>query len=204
MKKLLLIFTCILTALTLTACGGSGAKSSDTGNKASSAKPAATSGSKKAMIAYFSCTGNTKALAETMAATLSADLYEIRPKVPYTSQDLNYNESGTRATTEQKDDSSRPALADVNANVGSYDVIVLAYPIWWGQAPRVLDTFVESYDFAGKTIVPVCTSGGSGLGSSADYLKTLMKGSADWKPGKEFNPRASREEVKTWLDSLGL
>jgi len=204
MKKLFLFFTCVLMTLTLTACGGSGTKSSGAGSKTASANKVSAPVNKKALVAYFSCSGNTKALAETTAAALSADLYEIRPQVPYTSQDLNYNEAGTRATAEQKDDSARPALADTNASIGDYDIIVLAYPIWWGQAPRILDTFVESYDFSGKTIIPICTSGGSGLGSSADYLKTRMKGNADWKEGKEFGSRASKDEVQSWLAGLGL
>ncbi len=204
MKRLFLFFTCVLMTLTLTACGGSRAKSSEAGNTPASANKASAPVGKKVLVAYFSCTGNTKALAETTAAALSADLYEIRPKVPYTAQDLNYNEAGTRASAEQKDDSARPALADANANIGAYDIIVLAYPIWWGQAPRILDTFVESYDFSGKTIIPICTSGGGGMGSSAEYLKTFMKGSADWKDGREFTAHSSREEVRTWLDSLGL
>ncbi len=206
MKKWFLLLTCALMTLTLTACGGTGgagAKSSG-GGKAAPAGQTEKAAGKKALVAYFSCSGKTKALAETVAAVLSADLYEIRPEKPYTAVDLDYNQAGTRATAEQKDDSARPALADRNAGIGGYDVVVLAYPIWWGQAPRILDTFVESYDFSGKTIVPLCTSGGSGLGSSADYLKTRMKGKADWKEGKEFSSQASQEEVRDWMKRLGL
>ena len=102
---------------------------------------------------------------------MGADLYEIRPEQPYTSQDLNYNDETTRATVEQKDDKARPALADKNAKIVDYETIVLAYPIWWGQAPRIMDTFVESYDFTNKKITAICTSGGSDIGSSAGYLE---------------------------------
>ena len=99
---------------------------------------------------------------------------------------------------------ARPALADQNANIAAYDTIVLAYPIWWGQAPRILDTFVESYDFSGKTIVPICTSGGSDIGSSAGFLKGHTKGTGNWKNGKQFGSSASENEIKDWLNGLGV
>ena len=141
-------------------------------------------------------------MAETTAKVIGADLYEIVPEKAYTSEDLDYNNEGTRATVEQKDDNARPALKDKNANIAAYDRIVLAYPIWWGQAPRIIDTFVESYDFSGKTIIPICTSGGSGVGSSADYLKSITRGSANWKAGKLFGSRASAQEISSWWESL--
>lgn len=158
----------------------------------------------KILVAYFSATGNTKQLAENTAKALGADLYEIRPEQPYTSQDLNYNDETTRATVEQKNDSARPKLADKNAPIASYKTIILAYPIWWAQAPRIMDTFVESYDFAGKNITAVCTSGGSDIGSSADYLARITKGKANWKPGKLFSPQAGADEIKAWYNGLGL
>lgn len=211
MKK---IFTLLLTAFMAVAFAACGSEGSDASSKTSSNAAKATTeqaspageaqvASKgKTLVAYFSCTGNTKALAETTVKALGADLYEIRPETPYTANDLNYNDKTTRATVEQKDDSARPALADHNAGIDGYDTIVLAYPIWWGQAPRIMDTFVESYDFAGKTIVPICTSGGSDIGSSADYLQKLMKGTANWKQGKRFDKQASESEIKEWLDSI--
>lgn len=211
MKKLILMFLSAFMLLTFTACGSEAvnapAKADDA--KEAPAKQAAPQSAEtaaqgsKILVAYFSCTGNTKNLAQTAAEILKADIYEIRPEVPYSAADLNYNDETTRATVEQKDDSARPALADKNANIAAYDTIVLAYPIWWGQAPRILDTFVESYDFSGKTIVPICTSGGSDLGSSADYLKGLMKGAANWKEGKRFGT-VSKDEVKAYLNGLGL
>ena len=210
MKRILMIVMAALMAITFSACGsdaGKAASKEDTDTQKTEAEQPASTTSDQAtaknriLVAYFSCTGNTKALAETAAGILGADLYEIRPEQPYTATDLNYNDETTRATVEQKDDSARPALADKNANIGAYDTIVLAYPIWWGQAPRIIDTFVESYDFSGKTIVPICTSGGSDIGSSADYLQKLMKGTANWKNGKRFGG-AGEAEVKNWLDSL--
>ncbi|MBQ7478300.1 MAG: NAD(P)H-dependent oxidoreductase [Selenomonadaceae bacterium] len=211
MKKLLLMFLSAFMLLTFTACGSEAVNTTakaDSGKEApakqaapQSTETAAKSG--KILVAYFSCTGNTKALAQTAADILQADIYEIRPEVPYSSNDLNYNDETTRATVEQKDDSARPALADKNANISAYDTIVLAYPIWWGQAPRIVDTFVESYDFDRKTIIPICTSGGSDIGSSADYLKGLMKGAANWKEGKRFGV-AAKDEVMAYLNSLGI
>ncbi len=143
-------------------------------------------------------------MAETTAKALGADLYEIRPEQPYTSQDLNYNDETTRATVEQKDDKARPALADKNAKIADYETIVLAYPIWWAQAPRIMDNFVESYDFTNKNMTAICTSGGSDIGSSADYLEKLAKGKAQWKPGKLFSSQASADEVKSWFKGLGF
>ncbi len=214
MKRFLIMCVSALSLFVLSACGGA-----DTGNassKDSNEKSVAVNSpagekkadeipsGKKVLVAYFSCTGNTKSLAEHTAKVLSAELYEIRPEIPYSAEDLNYNDEGTRATVEQKDDNARPALADMDANIAAYDTIVLAYPIWWGQAPRILDTFVESYDFTGKTIVPICTSGGSDMGSSADYLKRLMKGNANWKQGRLFSGHASESELMNWFSGEGL
>ena len=215
LKRLLAMALSVLLAFALAACGDNSAgKASpkDAGAKPAAAGQAAqeqpsdapSAQGKKALVAYFSCTGNTKALAETAAKALGADLYEIRPEAPYTAEDLNYNDEGTRATVEQKDDAARPALADKNANIAAYSAIVLAYPIWWGQEPRIMDTFVESYDFSGKIVVPICTSGGSDIGASADHLKTLMQGAAEWKAGKLFSRSATESEVGGWLKGQGL
>ncbi len=213
MKRLFTVLLSVLAVFALTACGsdaGKAALKTDNAPPQKSAEEAklpsgdANNAKGKILVAYFSCTGNTKALAEKAAKALSADVYEIVPESPYTAEDLNYNDETTRATAEQKDDSARPALADNNAGIEGYDTIVLAYPIWWGQAPRIMDTFVESYDFAGKTIVPICTSGGSDIGSSADYLAKLMHGQANWKNGRRFATSASENEVKEWLSGLGL
>lgn len=210
-KRLIVMVMSAMMVFTLTACGGTTAssKTSET-NSGSAAQPIAQKATEpqdrpeKILVAYFSCTGNTKSLAETTAKVLGTDVYEIRPEKPYTAEDLNYNDESTRATVEQKDDNARPALADKNANIGAYDTIILAYPIWWGQAPRLLDTFVESYDFSGKTLIPICTSGESGIGSSADVLKSNTKGTGNWKDGKEFSKSASENEIRNWLNSLGI
>lgn len=152
------------------------------------------------LVVYFSCTGTTKGLAEAVAEELNADLYEIVPEEPYTSEDLDYHDDDSRSTKEMDDPSSRPAISGSVENMEQYDRIILGYPIWWGEAPRVVSTFVESYDLSGKTIIPFCTSGGSGIGSSADALETLA-GNGTWLDGKRFDGSESGEDV---IKSLGI
>lgn len=157
----------------------------------------------KVLIAYFSATNNTEAIANHLDAILEADLYEITPEQPYTSVDLNYGDSSTRATVEQNDPNARPAISGSVDNMEQYDMIFLGYPIWWGQAPRIISTFLESYDLNGKTIVPFCTSGSSGIGSSATNLHALAS-TATWLDGQRFSGSASRSTVETWVNGLGL
>lgn len=165
--------------------------------------PNTPSASGKVLIAYFSATNNTEGIANHLDAILDADLYEITPEQPYTSADLNYGDSSTRATVEQNDPSARPAISGSIENMEQYDVIFLGYPIWWGQAPKIISTFLESYDLSGKTIVPFCTSGSSGIGSSATNLHSLAS-SATWLDGQRFSGSASRSTVETWVNGLGL
>lgn len=155
----------------------------------------------KTLVVYFSATGTTKPLAEYAADILNADLYEIVPEIPYTEEDLAYYTDG-RADQEQSDSSARPAISGNVENMGRYDTIVLGYPIWHGQAPRIISTFLESYDFSGKTIIPFCTSHSSGIGSSADNLHDLCSDSTEWKEGKRFEAAASKEEIEEWLKSM--
>ena len=207
MKKIWLMGLSMLMMFGLLGCGSDTGKAEQKASAPAPQKVADTvppAGKGKILVAYFSATGNTKQLAECTAKALGADLYEVRPANPYTSEDLNYNDESTRATVEQKNDQARPELADKNAPVANYDTIVLAYPIWWGQAPRLMDTFVESYDFTRKNMTAICTSGGSDIGSSADYLQKLTKGQANWKPGKLFSPRAGEQEIKSWFAGLGF
>ncbi len=137
----------------------------------------------KTLVVFFSCTNTTKTLAEYAADILGADIYEIVPAEPYTEADLAYYTNG-RADREQNDPSVRPAISGSVSNMSDYDVIILGYPIWHGQAPRIISTFLESYDFSEKTIVPFCTSHSSGIGSSADDLHVLC--SAEWTDGRRF------------------
>ena len=157
----------------------------------------------KALVAYFTATGNTAKIAGHIADATGAVLYEIKPETPYTQNDLNYNDSSTRATREQNDASARPAISGRVENMADYDVIFLGYPIWWGQAPKILYTFVESYSFDGKTVIPFCTSGNSGIGSSATNLQKSASG-AKWLAGNRFGGGASRDSVVSWVNGLNL
>jgi len=161
-------------------------------------------GNSKVLVAYFSATGTTKTLAEYAADAMGADLYEIVPEEPYTDDDLNYSDRNTRATVEQNDINARPAISGSVENMEQYEIVFLAFPIWWGEEPRVMDTFVEAYDFSGKTIVPFCTSGGSGIGSSGRNMQSLSTGDATWLDGERLSSSASREDMVDWINSLGL
>ncbi|MDE6731748.1 MAG: NAD(P)H-dependent oxidoreductase [Oscillospiraceae bacterium] len=160
--------------------------------------------SKKVLVAYFSATGTTKALAEYAAEAMKADIYEIAPAQPYTSADLNYSDKNSRSTKEMNDPSSRPEINGSVSNMSDYDIIFLGYPIWWGEAPRIINTFMESYDFSGKTIVPFCTSSSSGLGSSAKNLHSLCAGSVNWLDGARLSGSTSRGDMAAWINGLGL
>lgn len=204
MRKLCILAITVLFAFGLMGCGSSGAGKAEPKVEPAATEKAQAAPKSKILVAYFSISGHTKTLAENTAKALGADIYEIRPEKPYTSDDLNYNDENTRATVEQKNDQARPALADKNANIGGYETIIIAHPIWWGQAPRIIDTFVESYDFTGKNVTNICTSGGSDIGSSGDYLQRITRGKANWKKGKLFNPSASENDIKSWFDGLGI
>ena len=164
--------------------------------------PAAAEASGKVLVAYFSATGTTKAIADHAADILGADIYEIVPAEPYTDADLAYY-TGGRADQEQNDPSARPAIADGVEDMGQYDTVLLGYPIWHGQAPRIISTFLESYDLSGKTILPFCTSHSSGIGSSDDDLHPLAP-DADWLEGSRFPAGTTRDEIAAWLDACGI
>lgn len=157
----------------------------------------------KVLVAYFSATGNTRPLAEYMADGLGADLYEITPEEPYTDADLDYGNSNSRTSIEMNDPNSRPAISGSVETMEQYEIVFVGYPIWWGGAPHILYTFMESYDWSGKTVIPFCTSGSSPIGSSAANLESLASG-GDWLPGQRFSGGASQEEVLAWVNSLDL
>lgn len=157
----------------------------------------------KVLVTYFSATNTTEGVAEHIANGLNADLYEIVPEEPYTDADLNYNDNNSRSTLEMNDPSARPAISGSVENMEQYDIVFIGYPIWWGDAPRIVSTFMESYDFSGKTIVPFCTSGGSGIGSSVSNLEQLTSG-ATWLAGRRLNGNDSQEAVMEWVNGLGL
>lgn len=155
----------------------------------------------KTLVVYFSATGTTEPLAEYAAEILNADLYEIVPEEPYTAEDLAYYTNG-RADQEQNNPSVRPGISGSVENMEDYDTIVLGYPIWHGQAPRIISTFLESYDFSGKTILPFCTSHSSGIGSSAENLHELCSDSTVWLDGARFGAETTKETMESWLENI--
>lgn len=152
----------------------------------------------KSLVAYFSASGVTKRLAERLAKSIGADLFEIEPEKPYTSADLNWMDKKARSTVEMNDRSSRPAIKS-KTDISKYDVVFVGFPIWWYREPSIIDTFVESYDFGGKTIVPFATSGSSQIGESGKNLAALAKG-AKVDEGKRFSASASEDELKNWAE----
>lgn len=153
---------------------------------------------KKVAIIYFSATGTTEKVATYIKDATGGDLIEIVPKDKYSDADLNYSNDNCRANKEQNDSSSRPAIAN-NISTDSYDVIYLGYPIWWGDAPRIIYTFLDSHDLSGKTVIPFCTSGGSGIGSSVSYFKKNYK-NVNWLDGRRLS--TSKSEVTDWVNGL--
>ena len=151
----------------------------------------------KKLVAYFSASGTTAKVAKKMAEAIGADLFEIKPEKPYTGADLNWQNKNSRSSVEMNDRSSRPAIAVKVADMPQYDVVFVGFPVWWYREPSIIDTFMESYDFAGKTVIPFATSGGSGLGDSAANMQKLAKG-AKVVNGKRFSGSASAEELKAW------
>ena len=157
----------------------------------------------KKLVAYFSAGGTTKKAAERLAKATGADLFEIKPKVPYSSADLNWMDKKSRSSVEMSDPSSRPEIAEKIPHLADYDTVFLGFPIWWYVAPRIINTFVESYDFTGKTIVLFATSGGSGLGKSAAGLWPSAPG-ARIVDGRLLNGRLSENELKSWIEKMNL
>ena len=155
----------------------------------------------KTLVAYFSASGVTEKAAQNLAKAAGADLYQIRPAVPYTGADLNWMDKKSRSSVEMNDKSSRPAIADKDAHIEQYDTIFLGFPIWWYVAPTIINTFLESYDWTGKKIVLFATSGGSGLGKSAAGLRDSAKG-AQIIEGKMLNGNNSPEVLKKWVESI--
>ena len=153
------------------------------------------------LVAYFSASGTTAKVARTLASAVSADLYEIRPAVPYAPADLDWRDERSRSSLEMKDEGSRPELADGDAPVAGHDVIFLGFPIWWYRAPAIINSFLEHYDFSGKTIVLFATSGGSGLGRSAQKLQPSAPG-ARILDGRLFDRRSSEAEMAQWARGL--
>ena len=157
----------------------------------------------KKLVAYFSASGVTAKAAKILAPALDADLYEIRPETPYTKAGLNWTDKNSRSSVEMKDPTFRPAIARHDAKIQDYDTVFVGFPIWWYVAPTIINTFLESYDFSGKTVVPFATSGGSGMGQTNEKLQPSCPG-ARLLPGKVLNGRLSQQELRQWAEELGL
>ena len=158
----------------------------------------------KTLVAYFSATGTTARAAERLAKAIGADLHEIRPKVPYTKKDLDWTDPRSRSTLEMKDKSSRPEIEGRVENMDQYDTIYVGFPIWWYVAPTIINTFLERYDFHGKTVVLFATSGGSRFGQTAARLKPSVAADTKLVEGRVLNGRLSADELRSWAQGLGL
>ena len=157
----------------------------------------------KKLVAYFSASGVTAKVAETLAEAIGADIFEIEPKVPYTEADLNWMDKKARSTIEMSDPASRPEIAAKRDNMKDYDTIFVGFPIWWYVSPTIINTFLESYDLTGKTIIPFATSGGSDIGKTNERLTPSCKG-AKLLNGKVFKHNVGHKELATWVDGLAI
>lgn len=155
------------------------------------------------IVVYFSRTNNTEKIANYITDYTNADSYKIEAAVPYSDADIAYNNSSCRANKEQNDKSCRPEIADPLDSLENYDVVYIGYPIWWGEEPRIIDTFLESYDFSDKTVIPFCTSASSGIATSEENIKNLVP-IGNQLEGKRFSPNANKSEVEKWVDGLNL
>ncbi len=156
---------------------------------------------KETLVVYFSATGTTKGVAERIAAVTNADIYEIIPAEPYSDADLDWHDKNSRTTIEMNDQNARPAMASDDVNFEGYSTVYIGYPIWWGDAPRIMSTFVEAHDFNGLTVIPFCTSGGSGIGRSGDNLAS-QAGSGNWLKGGRLEGNISEDKISSWINGL--
>jgi len=160
--------------------------------------------SKKFLVAYFSCSGVTAKVAKSLVQLVDADIYEIKPEIPYTNADLNWRDNQSRSSIEMNDPSYRPGIIGKVSNMDDYDAVFVGFPIWWYVAPTIINTFLETYDFSGKKIIPFATSGGSNLGQTVEKLKSSCSDTATWFPGKLLNGRISKEILAEWINKLNI
>ncbi len=209
MKKLTSLVIALLLVLTFSACGSSNSNSSSStksnSSSSTSAKTKTTKSKGKVLVAYYSATGSTKAVAETIANATGGDLFEIEPKEPYSEGDLDWTNSRSRVSVEHDDESKRdvPLKTVTPENFDNYDTIFIGYPIWWGIAAWPVDNFVKGNDFTDKTVIPFCTSSSSGLGDSGELLKE-QAGTGNWQEGERFSSGASQDEVESWVKDLDI
>lgn len=222
MKKLVTLITvATMTMGLMTGCGANGSDSQSTqdisatvaasesestqeSTESASDTETNTNDQGKVLVVYYSATGSTKAVAETIADTTGGDLFEITPKEPYTSDDLNWSDDNSRVSREHEDESLRDVELTTTTvdNWDSYDTVFIGYPIWWAIAAWPVDNFVKDNDFTGKTVIPFCTSASSGIGQSGSLLAD-MAGTGDWLDGERFSSGASDSEVQDWVKQLG-
>ncbi|MCR5683118.1 MAG: NAD(P)H-dependent oxidoreductase [Clostridiales bacterium] len=155
---------------------------------------------KKALVAYFSASGVTEKVAKELARTAGADLFEIKPDPPYTAEDLDWRNKQSRSTLEMADPDCRPAIVGEVEDMGAYDTVFVGFPIWWGREPSVVDTFLDSADFTGKKIVPFCTSGGSGIGKTAERIRSIVGEGVTVDEGRRLGGDVSEEDLKIWTE----
>lgn len=159
---------------------------------------------KRILVAYFSASGETARLAKSLAEVTGGTLFEIQPQIPYTAADLNWRNRSSRSSLEMNDANSRPAIANRVEDMAQYDAVFIGFPIWWYEAPRIIETFLEQYDFSAKTVIPFATSGGSGMGKTDSILKSCCSSAAKWLPGKRLSSCESGAALQKWVDSLSL
>ena len=207
-KNLIAFFLILSLALLSAGCGSTPAQATPAPTPAPTEAPAATPAptqeteptqENKSLVIVFSCTGTTRGVAEKIAALTGAELVDLVPAQPYTAEDLNYNDRSTRATVEQNTPDARPEIAS-DISLDGVTTLYLGYPIWWGQAPRIMSTFVESHDFTGITVVPFCTSGGSGAGRTGETLGE-QAGTGTFLTSTRFSSGVSDSELQSWIDS---
>ncbi len=223
MKRILSFLLAVCLLMALTACGNQTTSSNETSSSEpetsqiqtpsstpettpepdpSSSEPEQTEEGERTLVVYFSATGNTKAVAEKIAELTGADIYEIVPAEPYTADDLDYNVSDCRANREMNDASARPAIGGDSIDVSGYDTVMIGYPIWWGTMPRIINTFLDTYDLSGKVILPFCTSGGSGVSQSASDIRSAEP-DADVRAGLRAR-NAQDSGIESWLNENGI
>ncbi len=217
MRRVFSILMVLTLLFSLAACSNNGAnkepssptqqssnKSSTPAEESNSQKDSSepTETAAKSLVVYFSCTGNTKAVAQEISELTGADLYEIIPADPYTDEDLNYNNDNCRANREMNDPDARPAIGSDTIDISNYDTVFIGYPIWWGTMPRIINTFLDTYDLSDKTVMPFCTSGGSGISKSVSDMKD-QEPDADIRDGLRASG-SSDSGINEWLNDIGL
>lgn len=185
MKKIVIMLTALLT-ISLSACSQNNKKESKE--------------TKKTLVAFFSASGTTKGIAQQLAQVAEADLHEIKPEKPYTDADLDWRNKQSRSSVEMDNKSSRPAITNKLKNMQDYDLIYVGFPIWWNTCPTIINTFMEAYDFIGKTVIPFATSGGSSIKKACEELKAAYPG-VNWKEGRLLN-RVSDADLEKWVESI--